>query len=221
MYKIDLTPYVRAEVIDIQHPDCEVTKQILVDTNVLYFLYYDRFSLLAVLGEGARDYQLREYSSFFKKLLSSGANLFVHKVCLCELAHRVELAEQKIFFCELNKLAEFDDKNFNIKEMRHGYYKKFEEIKGRLLAYFNVISKTFKLLNVDIPLDRFLADFLYEWKDSIGSAGDSMMIAEAKRAGIDSVLSDDSDFISFDGIKLYTANNKAIKVYNRRLKSAP
>lgn len=215
MYRVDLKPFVRADVIDIQQPDCEIGEKILVDTNVLYFFYYDRFNLLAILGEGAQDYQLRKYSTFFKKLLCSGTKLFVHRVNLWEFAHRIELAEQKIFFCELNNLSKFDDKNFNIKELRHGHYEKFQEIKKRIITYLYVISKTFKLLNFDIPIERFLADFLYEWQNSIGNAGDSMMIAEAKREGIDSVLSDDSDFISFSGIKLYTANNIAIMTHKK------
>jgi hypothetical protein len=99
--------------------------------------------------------------------------------------------------------------------MRLNYYEKFSVIKNCLTTYLFAISKTFKLLNYDIPIDRFLAEFMQQWKNAISGSTDAMIIAEAKQKGINSILSDDSEFISFDGIKLYTANNIAISVHER------
>lgn len=211
MTKINLKPFARARIKDIQKQDCKIeTDKMLIDTNVLYFCYYDRWSQLAGISKGVQDYQLREYSKFFKKLLDLKKSLFVHRISLFEFAKRIEIAELQILYCEKNKITNFDEKDFSLKELRRTYYSENNKIKTNLSAYLHSIQKTFNLLNVDKKIDLFLFDFLFDWKDSISGAGDAVMVSEAKQAGIHSILSDDSDFVSFKDIELYTANYLAI-----------
>lgn len=211
MTNFDLKPFVRAKIEDIQKEDCKIDMdKILVDTNVLYFCYYDRWAQLASIGKSPRAYQLREYSTFFKKLLNSKVSLFVHRISLYEFAHRIELAELKILYCEKNKLTSLEGSRFELKEIRKLYCNELPKIKNSLCAYLHAIQKTFNLLNIDEKIDLFLFDFLFNWKDSISGAGDAIMISEAKKVGINTVLSDDIDFVSFKDIKLFTANSSAI-----------
>lgn len=211
MTKINLKPFAKAQIKDIQHKDCKIeASKMLVDTNVLYFCYYDRWSQLANIKKSVQEYQLREYSTFFKRLLDSKISLFVHRISLFELAHRIETAELQILYCEKNKITSLEGVDFNLKNIRRSYYSEINEIKMNLATYLHAIQKTFHLLNFDRKIDLFLFDFLFDWKDSISGAGDAMMVSEAKHAGINSILSDDSDFVSFKDIKLYTANYLAI-----------
>lgn len=211
MTKINLKPFVRAYIKDIQKQNCEiVTDKMLVDTNVLYFCYYDRWSQLDNIRRGAQNYQLREYSKFFKKLLNSKVTLFVHRISLYEFAHRIEMAELMILYCQKNNIANLDGIDFPLKDIRRDYHSENSKIKNNLIIYLHAIQKTFNLLNFDRKLDLFLFDFLSDWKDSISGAADAMMVSEAKQSGINSILSDDSDFVSFENIELYTANYIAI-----------
>lgn len=211
MSKFNLKPFVKAQIKDIQKKDCKIeTNKMLIDTNVLYFCYYDRWSQLDSINKGVKEYQLREYSNFFKKLLNSKVSLFVHRISLFEFAKRIEMAELQILYCEKNQLTNLDQVDFNLKDARKVYYSENSKIKMNLSIYFHAIQKTFTLLNFDRKIDLFLFDFLLDWKDSIAGAGDAIMVSEAKQAGINSILSDDSDFVSFKDVELYTANYLAI-----------
>jgi predicted nucleic acid-binding protein len=214
MNKTSLKPFARAKIKDIRKRDCKLdTSKMLVDTNVLYFCYYDRWTQLNSINKGAKDYQLKEYTKFFKRLLDSKISLFVHKISLCEFAQTIEMAELQILYCEKNKLTDIDKNNFVLKEVRRAYAKEDVVIKTNLSTYLNAIGRKFTLLNLDRKIDLFLFDFLLNWKDSIAGTGDAIMISEAKEAGINCILSDDSDLISFKDIELYTANNLAINCH--------
>jgi hypothetical protein len=50
---------------------------------------------------------------------------------------------------------------------------------------------------------------------SAGDFGDAALVAAAKRAGMPRIISDDADLITFNGITLYTANQRAIDAASR------
>ena len=208
----DLAKHLKAEVIDIRQSLSPSVKKILIDANVLYFCYYDRFSLLDPMGKGPRNYQKNDYPSFFKKLLSSNTSLVIHKVGLLEFINTVERAELQILYCKVNKTSTIKN-DFSPKRLRYNYSEKFRNIQGQIITYLHSIKKTFSLLNIDASIDGYLWNSLTEWQDSLGDVEDATMIAEAKREGIDSVLTDDSAFVTFNGIKLFTANKNAINAY--------
>jgi hypothetical protein len=209
----DLSPYLHAEVFDIQAPLSGIEGKMLVDTNILLFCYYSRWDLLATIDRGAKNYQLREYSSFFRKLLVEKVVLYVHKDAVVEFIHRIFLGELKLLFCEHNNPELLN--TFDLKYFVREHWRETIRVKGDLLTYLNQLKKTFRLINCDSRLEDFLGYSWNEWHDSLGGIVDATMVAEAKKLGIDSVLSDDSDFISFSEIKLYTANRMAIAAYKK------
>jgi predicted nucleic acid-binding protein len=213
--RFDLSVYLRAEVVDIRQPYCSVENKMLIDTNVLYFCYYDRFSQLEALDTGVRFYQTSEYPTFLKKLLSSQSTLFVHKINLLELANTIERAELQILYCKVNEASEIG-KDVNLKALRRSYPKEFRIIQRRLVTYLHSIKKAFRLIGPAISIDQLLGNFLIEWQDSLADAGDAMIVAEARREGINSVLSDDAFFATLNNIKFYTANRTAISAYKRK-----
>ena len=206
----DLRKHLKAEVFDIRKPDCQTELKIVVDTNVLYFTYYDRFDQLGVLNEDQpRTYQIEQYPAFIEKLLNNKSSLFVHRINLFEFSKTVEIVELKILYYELNKPNVIWEE-FKPKKVRLEYLSDYRKIQQAIVTYLNSITKTFELINVNVPCNRIAADFLFEWTDSIIDAGDAMLIAEAKRFGLTSILSDDADFATLKGIRLYTANDKVL-----------
>lgn len=212
MANFSLSSIAKAEIRDIQRRDCLVDNdKILVDTNVVYFCYYDRWAQLASTNKGPREYQLKHYPTFLKLLLNKNVALFLHKTAILEFGHRIESAELQILYCEKSGITNPADLKLDIKQLRQLYYTEYQEIKKSLITYFAVIMKTFKLINCEESIDKFLSNCLLEWQNAFSGITDASMVAEAKKFGINSILSDDSDFVSFQGIKLYTANNLAIR----------
>ncbi|MBI3015517.1 MAG: hypothetical protein HYY65_10760 [Candidatus Tectomicrobia bacterium] len=89
----ELRPWVRAEVVDLRSTGAPTEEKYLVDTNVLYFIHYERFGDLDELGKGARPYQLEHYPKYFKRVRDHEGKLFVHRLGLIEFARLVERAE--------------------------------------------------------------------------------------------------------------------------------
>lgn len=218
MSPVNQNAYLRAEVKNIKLPQCPVETRILVDANVLYFCYYDRCGQLDYIGKSPEEYQMIEYQLFLKKLLESKSNLFIDKIGLLEFLKSVEHVELKLLYLKKNKVSEIG-KDFKLKAMRNNYPEEYRAIKGRIATYLNSIRKNFRLLNSDISLGKLMEDTLIEWQDSFTDPGDAMMVKEAKRHGVTSVLSDDADFATFSDIKLYTANYKAIRLYRKKTKN--
>lgn len=208
---------IKAEVADIRIAPIPSEGGVLVDTNVLYFSYYDRFSQLETLGEGPSKYQTSVYSPFLKGLLSSGVKGFVHRIGLYEFSRTVETAELQILYCEKMGVSHVDRERFRPKELRTQHLKDWKEIQQRIVIYLHSIVKTFQLLNPSAAIDVMAAEFLLEWKDSLGDVGDAMMIAEAKREGIKAVLSDDVDIATFREIRLYTGNSTVLQAWQQKL----
>lgn len=210
MPSFDLQKHRKARILDIRKTDCKIEPKILVDTNVLYFTYYDRFSQLDILNEGQpKTYQIEYYPGFIEKLLSKDCSLFVHRINLLEFSKIVEIVELKILYYALHKpMINWQD--FKAKEVRLANLSEYRSIQQRIVTYLNSMMKTFELVNVDLPYNQIAADFLIAWTNSIMDAGDAMIIAESKRFGITSVLSDDAYLATLSGITLYTANRTVL-----------
>lgn len=215
---VDLTPHLKAEVIDIRTLPAPKESSILVDTNIIYFFYYPRFSELQLLGEGPLGYQTKEYPRFFKKLLLLKTPLYVHPLGLCEFAKTVAIAELQILYCRINGVTKVDDR-FKPKGLRYAYPSEYQRIQREIVNHLHSIKKTFKLIKSNVTIDDLLANFVIEWNNSFGEAQDAMMIADAKRENINLVLSDDGDFATFEDIKFYTANNSPIRAYQEKMAS--
>ncbi|MDP8233555.1 MAG: hypothetical protein P9M06_01970 [Candidatus Saelkia tenebricola] len=214
-----LADFTEATVIDIKDAKYEINfDKLLIDANVLLFYYYDRWNQLSKFNLGARYYQLKEYSRFFKRVLSSNVSVFVHEVCLLEFTHFIESVELKLLDCKKKGLTSFDPENFKLKDARCLYKEDSKHIRSTLATYLNPISKRFYLVSNNDSIDQILGNLLIEWQSSnLADINDAAMIVEAKKLGIKAIISDDSDFISFKGIDLYTANDVAIEAYNKKV----
>lgn len=217
MDRFDLTPYLRGEVIDIRDPlslSLPVDK-ILVDTNVLYFCYYPRYSQLVAFGEGPRNYQVKYYPDFLKELLSSSAVLFVHGLALVEFTNLFMKHELMLLFGTVNKTSNVP-KGFNFGEFSREHPKEYFSIQQDLQTYLNAIKEDFQLLGQDAPIERLLGDFSLKWQGSLADAWDAMMFADAERKKIYCILSDDAYISTIEDVCLYTANKTAIDAYKKK-----
>jgi hypothetical protein len=90
-----ITPaLVQADVVDIRNPAATIPSEIVVDANVLYWIFYPNFSSLAYAG-GRRPfpYQVTDYRSYWQRAARSGTRFYAVAATLGEFAKTAEYAE--------------------------------------------------------------------------------------------------------------------------------
>ena len=188
--------HVRAEVIDLRSDTPQNDDMFLVDTNVWFWLTYTQASTYAV------PYQVRDYPAYIAKALTTKCLLSYCGLSLSELAHNIEQTEKKIF-------NSHSSVTLKPKEYRHNYPTERANIVSEIeIAWSQVTSiaaSTDIFVNeasTNAALDRF--------KTQILDGYDLMILEAIDRAGINQVITDDGDYVTVPGIKVFTANRNAI-----------
>jgi len=112
-----------------------------------------------------------------------------------------------------------------VKKLRYHYSDRLSAIRANVETYLQSARRNVELLPaVSTNVDAFSAT-VQTWRSSTADIGDAALVAEAKRAGAPHIISDDADFVSFEGIHLYSANpavvaaasqsNKLIRIVGR------
>ncbi|MCD8487663.1 MAG: hypothetical protein LRZ84_13250 [Desertifilum sp.] len=183
---------VQAEVIDIRSDQPKKDDIFLVDTNVWYWLTYTRASA------SANSYQITDYPTYVSKAFTTQALLLYCGLSLSELAHNIEQNEKKIF-----------DSTLKAKEYRHNYPSERANVVAEIQAAWSQVTSI--AVSTDIIIDEAatntaLTRFLTQPLD-----GYDLLILEAMdRAGIMQVITDDGDYVTVPGIKVFTANRNVI-----------
>jgi hypothetical protein len=206
---------VNAQVVDIRSTSKSLPKSVVADANVLYFVYYD-FASLSGAGVALPSFRQRNfYSAWFARALSSGVTLCATYTTFAEYVHLVERMELNCHWVTDPNKPELDPANpgqsFSpqyVKKLRYHYHDRLQVIRANVETYLKSVQKNVALLPA-LRGDGFGA-VIQAWSSSSSDIGDAALVAEAKLAGIPRVISDDADFVSFDGIQLYTANSGVI-----------
>jgi hypothetical protein len=208
----NLRPWVRAQVIDVRRPDPPGEEKYLLDTNVLYFIHYDRVANLDALGEGPLLYQIQQYPRYVQRALERKSRLFVHRMGLMELARRIETAELQILYAVKTPGVIEVPADIRIKDLRTSYPEEYRTCQARVLTYLAAVRKTCQAIPATL-LDEhtFWTHWEAGWQQSVADSADIAQAVDALAADISAVISDDSDWVSIAGIRLYTANQVSIQ----------
>lgn len=187
---------VQAEVIDLRSDAPQEDDMFLVDTNVWYWLTYTQASTNAV------PYQIADYPYYIAKALTTKCLLSYCGLSLAELAHNIEQTEKKIFNSRLSI-------NLKSKEYRHNDPSERAKIVSEIeIAWSQVTSIA---VSTDIIINESSTNAaLNRLKTQILDGYDLMILEAMDKAGINQVITDDGDYVTVPGIKVFTANQNAI-----------
>ncbi|MDJ0676548.1 MAG: hypothetical protein QNJ36_14390 [Calothrix sp. MO_167.B42] len=183
---------VQAEVVDIRSDSPQKDDIFLVDTNVWYWYTYTSASV------SSRRYQTHEYPSYLAKAISVDSSLLYCGLSLAELAHNIEQTERKIF-----------DTDIKTKEYRHNYPRERMKVVAEVeTAWEQVksIAACTEILIDETKTNTALIRFQTQLLD-----GYDLLILEAMdKAGVKQIITDDGDYVTVSGIRVFTANGGAI-----------
>jgi len=169
-----------------------------VDTNVLYYMHYTK----ATTYEKVSEYQSLYYPRFINALLDKDVKLVTTIHNVMELLYIIEDTEFDIYK-EINGTADLSKKNYReiISERNI--------IKTELDTAFLQIKNIYGILNFEIEvlkIDEFIDCFSMHKCDNY----DYLIIEYLKSKGYNNFITDDRDFLSIDGVNVYTANKRAV-----------
>ncbi|MEH1870167.1 hypothetical protein [Nostoc sp.] len=183
---------VQAQVVDIRSDIPNKDDIFLVDTNVWYWYTYTNASISSLA------YQITEYPSYVAKAIFANSLLLYCGLSGAELAHNIEQTERQIFSSTLRP-----------KEYRHNFPAERAKVVAEVTAAWNQVISiavcTEILINeatTNIAFTRFQTQIL---------DGYDLLILEAMdKAGVKQIITDDGDYATVPGIKVFTANSGAI-----------
>jgi predicted nucleic acid-binding protein len=187
---------VRAEVVDVRSDTPTSSDAFLVDTNVWYWLTYTRAS------QTAQPYQVQDYPSFIQKCLSTNARLYWCGVSLAELSHLIEAQEWQIF-------QRTNNASVNHKEYRHNYAAE----RANTVAEIEAAWAQIRMLAVPLPLtiDDQTTDAAIARLRTQPVDGYDLFLLEAMSVnGIKHIITDDGDYTTVPGIRVFSASFNAI-----------
>ncbi len=183
---------VQAEVVDIRSDSPNNDDIFLVDTNVWYWYTYTNASI------SSRSYQITEYPSYVAKAISVDSLLLYCGLSFAELAHNIEQTVRQIFSSTIKP-----------KEYRHNNpverAKVVAEVETAWRQVTSIAACTEILINeakTNVALTRFQTQLL---------DGYDLLILEAMdKANVKQIITDDGDYVTVPGIRVFTANVGAI-----------
>jgi hypothetical protein len=213
---------IKAKLVDIISAACDLPGQMVVDANVLYLWFYPNFDQLeAVNADRPTTRQRREYPKCLKRLLEAKVQLYTSAFTMAEVATTAEVAELQYLW--LSDPNQSKTASFKPKAARMAYARELATIRERVDQVLARVSKSVALLPKPASMDREVEEARALWRQSAGDFGDAMLVTAARRVPILTVLSDDADLLSFEGLTLYTANKNAIEASaaNRMFEQVP
>lgn len=184
---------VKAEVVNIQFDTPQKDDIFLVDTNVWYWLTYTQASTSAL------PYQIKDYSAYLRKIISAQGLLLYCGLSLAELAHNIEQAERAIFSTTLNT-----------KEYRHNEPTERANVVAEVLAAWGQVTSI--AVSTDVTIDETTTNAsLTRFQTQLLDGYDLLFLEAMDKAGVVQVITDDGDYVTVPGIKVFTANRNVIK----------
>lgn len=191
---------VRAQVVDIRADTPKDTDVFLVDTNAWYWLFYSRASLTQ---NGPLAHQLNDYPAYLGAAISAKASLHCYGLTFAELAHNIEKAEREIYEAQIVN-------SISTKAFRHDYQNQRRKVVAHIAdAWADVLSVSTML---DLDMNSAFMQSALTLFPSVGLDGYDLFMAEAAlKAGATQIVTDDGDYATVPGLKIFTSNQKVIQ----------
>jgi len=189
---------IAADVIDVKVDLPKPEDVFLVDSNVWYWMTYTKASL--VMKPWAQS-RLRDYPSFVNKAISTSAKLYRCALSFSELAHIIEKTEREIFKKTSGPIR--------AKEFRHNHPKERLNVVSEVQAAWGQVKTMASSLDVtinDAITDAALTRFGKECVDGY----DLFFLEAMSNEKVIQIVTDDGDFATVSGIRVFTANQNVI-----------
>ncbi|MBX9259284.1 hypothetical protein H1Q63_36090 [Desmonostoc muscorum CCALA 125] len=183
---------VQAEVVDIRSDAPKNNDIFLVDTNAWYWYTYTNASI------SSRPYQITEYPSYIAKAISANSLLLYCGLSLAELAHNIEQTEREIFSPTLKS-----------KEYRHNFPTERAKVVAEVQAAWSQVISSAVCTDVLVSEETSNAA-LTRFQTQLLDGYDLLILQAMDKAGVTQIITDDGDYVTVPGIKVFTANSGAI-----------
>ena len=194
-----VTYNVQAEVVDLGSDTPGPGDVFFVDTNVWYWLTYTRCRMAY---RGPKPYQVNEYPAYIKKVRAAKAKLFTCGLCFSELANLIEKIELDIFRSSRGPI--------DPKEFRHNEPTERTNVVTEIQNAW-AMAKSFGGF-VDVLLDEPITDkACQDISPYPADPSDLFMVENFIKVGISQIITDDGDFATIPGIRVFTANRNVIQ----------
>lgn len=187
---------IQADVIDIKADEPKGTDVFLVDSNVWFWVTYTSASTTA------EPYQTLHYPAYVDKALAAGARICRSGLSMEELAHLIEETQWQIYSSYVQKVK--------AKEYRHN----FPDERTRVVSEVQVAWTQVKTMAepVNITIDDATTDAaLYSFQNHGVGGYDLFILETMARQNVLQIMTDDGDFATVPGIKVFTANRNILK----------
>jgi hypothetical protein len=199
---------VAAEVVDLHADRPSPGEKFLVDTNVWYWTSYSRLSLTPPSRQ-PKPYQLTDYPRYLKQLLQVGAEIFWCGLALSELAHLIEAAEYQIWNVAANTSGQGGGPP---KEFRHNFPSERAHVVAEITTAWADVNAIGKVLPAPLVIDHQATVQAVTDMQSFPLDGyDLFFFRSALTIGIPQIISDDGDFCTLPGIRLFTRNKSVLQ----------
>jgi len=183
---------VQAEVVDIRSDSPTKEDIFLVDTNAWYWYTYTNASI------SSRPYQINDYPSYIAKTISAKSLLLYCGLSLAELAHNIEQVERNIFSPALTA-----------KKYRHNFPIERAKVVAEVQAAWSQVTLIAVCTDILVSEDTSNAA-LTRFQTQLLDGYDLLILEAMEKAGIKQIITDDGDYVTVPGIKIFTANAGAV-----------
>jgi predicted nucleic acid-binding protein len=181
---------VEAEIIDIASDTPLHDDIFLVDTNIWYWLTYPNATAHVAS-------KMIDYPEYLNKALTVGSKIYHSTLSLAELSHIIEKTEKDIYCRTVC--------NIKTKEYRHNLSGQRGQVVAEIESAWSQVTNLAEPLSVDIDKDCTLA-CIDRLKNEKVDGYDLFILESMKSKGIINIITDDGDFATIPGIKVFTLN---------------
>lgn len=194
---------VRAKIIDIERYRPAAGEAFLVDTNVWWWAAY-AFAPELPNEKKPKPYQLSVYPDFLKRAKVAGALLHWSPLTWPELAHHIERTE-----FEMAKYYGSPDAQ-NAKTYRHNDANERARVVQTIADSWGEIEALGTPLADVVLSPSSITEAVVLQNEAALDGYDLFLALALKRSNIAGILTDDGDFATVPGIRVFTANRNVL-----------
>lgn len=211
MREMAYTYEVQAKIIQASKYKPTGREHILLDTQILLWMYYSKFSSPMLGIDRPAGYQLKTYPALLKALLQTKSALYYTGLNLPELFHQIERFECALYSYETKT-------EMKPKQYRHAANEAMQKVFDEVRTIWDKLHSVAHLIPVALN-DRFLQDTLVQYGASKVDGYDRFMLEVVRTAGIPLwILSDDGDMACIPEATVITENQSVLsQAYNKKL----
>lgn len=188
---------IQAEVIDIDLDSPRAEDVFLVDTNIWYWMTYPRAtSHIPSLSD--------KYQNYVSNALDVDSNIYYSGLTQAELSHIIEKTEREIYERSLSP-----PRTIKAKEFRHNYPDQHRNVVSEIQAAWAQVSSLACLLDITINNDVCTETLKRLHTESVDGY-DLFILESMKENDITQIITDDGDFCTVPGIRVFTKNRNVI-----------